>query len=92
MFIQAAKVLLMRPQSWERFSFGPWLKQAAPRIHRNKLATTLAPISWSVLQTRGLRHPSLRGCRRSKPQPLTEFATEQQLERSDRRTLNLVAH
>ena len=62
MFIQAAKVLLMRPQSWERFSFGPWLKQAAPRIHRNKLATTLAnklaPISWSVLQTRGLRHPS----------------------------------
>jgi transposase len=54
MFIQAAKVLLMRPQSWERFSFGPWLKQAAPRMHRNKLATALANklarISWSVLQ------------------------------------------
>lgn len=53
MFIQAAKVLLMRPQSWERFSFGPWLKQAAPRMHRNKLATALANklarISWSVL-------------------------------------------
>ena len=53
MFIQAAKVLLMRPQSWERFSFGAWLKQAAPRMHRNKLATALANklarISWSVL-------------------------------------------
>ena len=62
MFIQAAKVLLMRTQNWERFSFGPWRKQAAPRIHRIKLSTTLAnklaPISWSVLQTRGLRHPS----------------------------------
>ena len=54
LFIQAAKVLLMRPQHWERFSFGAWLKQAAPRMHRNKLATALANklarISWSVLQ------------------------------------------
>jgi transposase len=54
LFIQAAKVLLMRPQNWERFSFGTWLKQAAPRMHRNKLATALANklarISWSVLQ------------------------------------------
>ena len=35
MFIQAAKVLLMRPQSWERFSFGPWLcklHEEGPRI------------------------------------------------------------
>ncbi len=56
LFIQAAKVLLMRPQSWERFSFGPWLQQAAPRLHRNKLATALANklarISWSVLRSR----------------------------------------
>ena len=54
LFIQAAKVLLMRPQTWERFSFGPWLRQAAPRLHRNKLATALANklarISWSVLR------------------------------------------
>ncbi len=53
LFIQAARVLLMRPQTWERFSFGDWLKQAAPRMHRNKLATALANklarISWSVL-------------------------------------------
>lgn len=56
LFIQAAKVLLMRPQTWDRFSFGPWLQQAAPRLHRNKLATALANklarISWSVLQHR----------------------------------------
>jgi transposase len=30
LFIQAAKVLLMRPQNWEKFSFGPWLTNAAP--------------------------------------------------------------
>lgn len=56
LFIQAAKVLLMRPHTWERFSFGAWLQQAAPRLHRNKLATALANklarISWSVLQNR----------------------------------------
>jgi transposase len=54
LFIQAAKVILMRPQNWERFSFGPWLKNAAPRMHRNKLAAALANklarISWSVLR------------------------------------------
>jgi|SRR5262245_3233065 len=54
LFIQAAKVLLMRPHNWERFSFGAWLKAAAPRLHKNKLATALANklarISWSVLR------------------------------------------
>ena len=54
LFIQAAKVILMRPQNWERFSFGPWLKNAAPRMHRNKLAAALANklarIAWSVLR------------------------------------------
>src|SRR6202011_2611821 len=42
LLIQAAKVLLMRPHNWERFSFGAWLLKAAPRLHRNKLATALA--------------------------------------------------
>lgn len=54
LFIQAANVILMRPQNWERFSFGSWLKQAATRLHRNKLATALANklarIAWSVLR------------------------------------------
>jgi transposase len=54
LFIQAANVILMRPQNWEQFSFGPWLKAAEPRLHRNKLATALANklarIAWSVLR------------------------------------------
>ena len=54
LFIQAANVILMRPQIWERFSFGAWLKAAQPRLHRNKLATALANklarIAWSVLR------------------------------------------
>lgn len=54
LFIQAANVILMRPHNWERFSFGGWLKEAATRLHRNKLATALANklarIAWSVLR------------------------------------------
>ena len=54
LFIQAANVVLMRPHNWERFSFGAWLKEAASRLHRNKLATALANklarIAWSVLR------------------------------------------
>jgi len=54
LFIQAANVILMRPHNWPKFSFGPWLTEAATRLHRNKLATALANklarISWSVLR------------------------------------------
>jgi len=54
LFIQAANVILMRPHNWKRFSFGAWLQQAAPRLHRNKLATALANklarITWSILR------------------------------------------
>lgn len=54
LFVQAAHVLLMRPRNWDKFSFGPWLKQAAPRLHKNKLAVALANklarIAWSVLR------------------------------------------
>ncbi|MDA7948076.1 MAG: IS110 family transposase [Hyphomicrobiaceae bacterium] len=54
LFIQAANVILMRPHNWEQFSFGPWLKDAATRLHRNKLAVALANklarIAWSVLR------------------------------------------
>lgn len=55
LFIQAANVLLMRPQNWQKFSFGAWLANAATRMHRNKLAAALANklarITWSVLNT-----------------------------------------
>ena len=54
LFIQAANVILMRPQNWPRYSFGGWLVTAATRLHRNKLATALANklarIAWSVLR------------------------------------------
>jgi transposase len=54
LFVQAAKVILMRPHNWPRFSFGEWLGQAAQRMHRNKLAVALANklarIAWSVLR------------------------------------------
>ena len=46
LLIQAAKVLLMRPHNWPRYSFGAWLKTASERLHRNKLAR----IAWSVLR------------------------------------------
>ena len=54
LLIQAAKVLLMRPRNWPRYSFGAWLKTASERLHRNKLAVALANklarIAWSVLR------------------------------------------
>jgi transposase len=54
LLIQAAKVLLMRPHNWARFSFGAWLKTASERMHRNKLAVALANklarIAWTVLR------------------------------------------
>jgi transposase len=54
LLIQAAKVLLMRPHNWPRFSLGAWLKTASQRLHRNKLAVALANklarIGWSVLR------------------------------------------
>lgn len=46
LFTQTAKVIILRPHNWEKFSFGTWLKEAAPRLHRNKLAR----ISWSALR------------------------------------------
>ena len=53
LLIQAAKVLLMRPHNWSRYSFGAWLKTASQRLHKNKLAVALANklarIAWSVL-------------------------------------------
>jgi len=54
LLIEAAKVLLMRPHNWARYSFGAWLKTASERLHGNKLAVALADklarIAWSVLR------------------------------------------
>src|SRR6058998_4083869 len=38
LFMQAARVILLRPASWPRHSFGVWLARAAQRLHPNVLA------------------------------------------------------
>jgi transposase len=54
LFVQAAHIILMRPHNWEKYSFGPWLKEASKRMHKNKLAAALANklarIAWSILR------------------------------------------
>jgi hypothetical protein len=42
LFVQAARVVLLRPANWPRHSFGSWLAAAAKRMHHNVVATALA--------------------------------------------------
>jgi hypothetical protein len=53
LFMQGARVILLRPANWAKRSFGPWLTAAANRLHHNVLATALANklarIAWTVL-------------------------------------------
>ena len=54
LFVQGAKVILMRANRWPDFSFGDWLTKAAERMNRNKLAVALANklarMAWSILR------------------------------------------
>lgn len=54
LFVQAAKIIMMRPHRWPDFSFGEWLTRASERMHRNKaavaLANKLARMAWSILR------------------------------------------
>jgi transposase len=56
LFMQGARVILLRPANWARHGFGPWLTAAAKRLHHNVLATALANklarIAWTVLAQR----------------------------------------
>ena len=56
LFMQGARVILLRPAHWAKHSFGPWLTAAAQRLHHNVLATALANklarIAWTVLVER----------------------------------------
>jgi transposase len=51
LFVQAARVVLLRPGSWERHGLKPWIVAAARRLHHNvlaiALANKLARIAWS---------------------------------------------
>ena len=53
LFVQAARVVLLRPGNWERYGLKPWIEAAARRLHHNvlaiALANKLARIAWSVL-------------------------------------------
>jgi transposase len=53
LFVQAARVVLLRPANWPKHSFGRWLEAAAKRMHHNVVAVALANkltrIAWSVL-------------------------------------------
>jgi transposase len=37
LFVQAARVVLLRPASWERYGLKRWIEAAAKRLHPNKL-------------------------------------------------------
>src|SRR5438876_8433638 len=56
LFMQGARVILLRPANWAKHSFGPWLTAAAKRLHHNVLATALANklarIAWTILTER----------------------------------------
>jgi hypothetical protein len=68
LFMQGARVVLLRPANWAKHSFGPWLTAAAKRLHYNVLATALANklarIAWTILTQRrsyeARRHASRR--------------------------------
>lgn len=53
LFVQAAWVVLVRPQSWERHGLKSWIEAGKKRLHHNvlaiALANKLARIAWAVL-------------------------------------------
>ena len=53
LFVQAAWVVLIWPQSWERHELKSWIEAAKKRLHNNvlaiALANKLARIAWAVL-------------------------------------------
>src|SRR6516162_1700083 len=53
LFVQAARAVLLRPQSWEKHGLKLWIEAAARRLNRFKLGIALANkitrIAWGVL-------------------------------------------
>jgi transposase len=42
LFVQAAWVVLIKPQTWERYGLKQWITAAKSRLHPNVLAIALA--------------------------------------------------
>jgi transposase len=42
LFVQAAKIIMMRLHRWPNFSFGDWPAKVSERMHRNKTTVALA--------------------------------------------------
>ena len=42
LFVQAAWLVLIKRQSWDRYGLKSWIESAAKRLHRNVLAIALA--------------------------------------------------
>jgi len=63
LFVQAAWVVLIKPQTWERSGLQKWITAAKKRLHHNvlamALANNLARIAWAVL-TKGLDFDCVR--------------------------------
>ncbi|WOH69921.1 hypothetical protein [Bradyrhizobium sp. BWA-3-5] len=53
LFIQGARAVLLRRQTWPRHGFGAWLEAASKRLRSNVLvvapAATIARMAWIVL-------------------------------------------
>ena len=53
LFVQATWVVLIKPQTWERYGLKQWITAAKRRLHPNvlaiALANKLAGIAWAVL-------------------------------------------
>jgi transposase len=53
LFVQAAWVVLIEPNTWERYGLKSWIEAAKKRMHHNvlaiALANKLARIAWAVL-------------------------------------------
>lgn len=63
LFIQGARAVLLRRQTWAKHGFGDWLERASKRLHSNvlvvALAAKLARIAWSMLAKQRSYDPSV---------------------------------
>ena len=77
LFMQAARVILLRPASWPKHGFGVWLARAAQRLHPNVLAAALAN-KLARIAGRCWRKSAVmrRASRRRQPETLTRGMTD----------------